>query len=82
MMLMVLLTAGAASFAQVTISGKVKDNKGKPVRQYEPFISSTHHFQFAATVGVAPTMVSRSSMLAGPSQLVPKLLYPGVMGLI
>lgn len=31
MMLMVLLTTGAASFAQVTISGKIKDNKGRPV---------------------------------------------------
>jgi RHS repeat-associated protein len=30
------------------------NNKGKPVRQYEPFFSATHHFEFALTVGVSP----------------------------
>jgi RHS repeat-associated protein len=29
------------------------NNKGKPVRQYEPFFSATHHFEFALTVGVS-----------------------------
>ena len=33
------------------------DNKGKPVRQYEPFFSATHHFQFAVMVGVSPILV-------------------------
>jgi RHS repeat-associated protein len=33
------------------------NNKGKPVRQYEPFFSTTHHFEFGATVGVASTLV-------------------------
>ena len=32
------------------------NNKGKPVRQYEPFFSSTYHFEFAVTVGVSPVL--------------------------
>lgn len=32
------------------------NNKGKPVRQYEPFFSATHHFEFALTVGVSPVL--------------------------
>jgi RHS repeat-associated protein len=32
------------------------NNKGKPVRKYEPFFSATHHFEFAAITGVSPTL--------------------------
>lgn len=32
------------------------NNKGKPVRQYEPFFALTHYFEFAAMVGVSPTL--------------------------
>jgi hypothetical protein len=32
------------------------NNKGKPVRQYEPFFSTTHAFEFAVTVGVSPIL--------------------------
>ena len=32
------------------------NNKGKPVRQYEPFFSPTHAFEFARTVGVSPML--------------------------
>ena len=32
------------------------DNKGKPVRQYEPFFSATHRFEFAHAVGVSPVL--------------------------
>src|SRR5262249_39114385 len=32
------------------------NNKGKPVRQYEPFFSGTHRFEFARTVGVSPIL--------------------------
>ncbi|KAF7513142.1 hypothetical protein GJ744_010538 [Endocarpon pusillum] len=31
------------------------NNKGKPVRQYEPFFSRTHDFEFAVQVGVSAT---------------------------
>jgi RHS repeat-associated protein len=32
------------------------NNKGKPVRQYEPFFSATHSFEFAKVVGVSPIL--------------------------
>jgi RHS repeat-associated protein len=32
------------------------NNKGKPVRQYEPFFSSTHDFDFGIMVGVSPVL--------------------------
>jgi len=34
----------------------VFNNKGKPVRQYEPFFSATHAFEFGRTVGVSPVL--------------------------
>ncbi|RPI94809.1 MAG: toxin, partial [Chloroflexi bacterium] len=32
------------------------NNKGKPVRQYEPFFSTHHHFQYGKKVGVSPVL--------------------------
>ncbi len=32
------------------------NNKGKPVRQYEPFFSTNHDFEFANRVGVSPIL--------------------------
>ena len=32
------------------------NNKGKPVRQYEPFFSDSHCFEFAKIVGVSPIL--------------------------
>ena len=32
------------------------NNKSKPVRQYEPFFSETHRFEFAHAVGVSPVL--------------------------
>ena len=32
------------------------NNKGKPVRQYEPFFTDTHQFEFARTQGVSPIL--------------------------
>ena len=34
----------------------VFNNKGKPVRQYEPFFSATHSFEFGVSVGVSPIL--------------------------
>jgi RHS repeat-associated protein len=34
----------------------VFNNKGKPVRQYEPFFSDTHHFEVNAEFGVSPIL--------------------------
>jgi RHS repeat-associated protein len=33
------------------------NNKGKPVRQYEPFFTFTQQFEFAAKAGVTPTLI-------------------------
>ena len=35
----------------------VLNNKGKPVRQYEPFFDSTHDFAYGVAVGVSPTIL-------------------------
>jgi RHS repeat-associated protein len=32
------------------------NNKGRPVRQYEPFFSATHRFEFGVAVGVSPVL--------------------------
>jgi RHS repeat-associated protein len=32
------------------------NNKGKPVRQYEPFFSATHRFELGVIVGVSPVL--------------------------
>ncbi|MCG3156422.1 MAG: hypothetical protein DKINENOH_03046 [bacterium] len=32
------------------------NNKGKPVRQYEPFFTGTHRFEFGVQVGVSPIL--------------------------
>ena len=32
------------------------NNKGKPVRQYEPFFSAIHHYEFGVQVGVSPIL--------------------------
>jgi RHS repeat-associated protein len=34
----------------------ILNNKGKPVRRYEPFFSATQNFEFANIVGVSPTL--------------------------
>ncbi|NEN88687.1 MAG: toxin [Okeania sp. SIO3H1] len=46
------------------------NNKGKPVRQYEPFFSSTHRFEFARMVGVSPVL------FYDPVERVVATLYP------
>lgn len=51
--------AGHATSANPRWTGSgwtIFNNKGNPVRQYEPFFSATHDFEFAAMVGVSPTL--------------------------
>ena len=33
---------------------KLCNNKGKPVREYEPFFTDTHHFEYDVRIGVSP----------------------------
>ena len=46
------------------------NNKGKPVRQYEPFFCDTHRFQFAKIVGVSPIL------FYDPAERVVATLHP------
>jgi YD repeat-containing protein len=46
------------------------NNKGKPVRQYEPFFSPTHRFEFARLVGVS------SVLFYDPVERVVSTLHP------
>lgn len=48
----------------------VFNNKGKPVRQYEPFFSTTHEYEFAKVVGVSPIL------FYDPVERVVATLYP------
>ncbi|WP_081066246.1 SpvB/TcaC N-terminal domain-containing protein [Burkholderia cepacia] len=34
----------------------VFNNKGQPVRQFEPFFTDTHHFEFDVRIGVSPVL--------------------------
>jgi len=50
------LTADGATPRWVGSGWTIYNNKGKPVRQYEPFFSDTHHFEFGVRVGVSPVL--------------------------
>lgn len=47
------MTATTTSPRWVGSSWTIHDNKGAPVRQYEPFFSDTHRFEFGVAVGVS-----------------------------
>ncbi len=50
-------TNGVVGLPQWVGSGwTIFNNKGKPVRQYEPFFSATHDFEFGVQVGVSPIL--------------------------
>ena len=48
----------------------IYNNKGKPVRQYEPFFSTHHHFQFGNKIGSSPIL------LYDPIERVVSTLHP------
>ncbi len=48
----------------------VFNNKGKPVRQYEPFFTGTHQFEFGVEVGVSPVL------FYDPAERVVATLHP------
>ncbi|HYI12531.1 MAG TPA: SpvB/TcaC N-terminal domain-containing protein [Thermoanaerobaculia bacterium] len=55
------------------------NNKGKPVRQYEPFFSPTHRFEFGAQSGVSPILfydpVERVVATLHPNDTYEKVLF-------
>ncbi|HEX8720434.1 MAG TPA: SpvB/TcaC N-terminal domain-containing protein [Pyrinomonadaceae bacterium] len=50
------MTAGDVAPRWVGSGWTVFNNKGRPVRQYEPFFTDTHGFEFDARVGVSPVL--------------------------
>ena len=57
----------------------VFNNKGKPVRQYEPFFSGTHHFEFGVKIGVSPILfydpVERVVATLNPNHTWSKMVF-------
>ena len=57
----------------------VFNNKGKPVRQYEPFFSATHGFEFGVIKGVSPLLfydsAERVIATLHPNHTYEKVLY-------
>jgi RHS repeat-associated protein len=50
------MTANDVSPRWVGSGWTIFNNKGKPVRQYEPFSTDSHHFEFDAKIGVSPVL--------------------------
>jgi RHS repeat-associated protein len=50
------MTANEVSPRWVGSGWTVFNNKGKPVRQYEPFFTDTHRFEFEPKIGVSPVL--------------------------
>jgi len=50
------MTANSVSPRWVGSGWTVFNNKGKPVRQYEPFFTDTHCFEFDVRIGVSPVL--------------------------
>ncbi len=50
------MTSSDVSPRWVGSGWKVHNNKGKAVRQYEPFFTDTHRFEFEPRIGVSPVL--------------------------
>ncbi|MCK1642487.1 VCBS repeat-containing protein [Bradyrhizobium sp. 157] len=57
----------------------VFNNKGKPVRQYEPFFSATHRFEFGVQIGVSPILfydpLDRAVVTLHPNHSYEKVVF-------
>ncbi len=51
-----VMTPNSVSPRWVGTGWTVFNNKGKPVRQYEPFFTDTHQFEFDPRIGVSPVL--------------------------
>ena len=50
------MTIGAVDPRWVGTGWTIFNNKGSPVRKYEPFFTDTHHFEFDLKIGVSPVI--------------------------
>jgi RHS repeat-associated protein len=64
------LTASDVNPRWVGSGWMVFNNKRKPVRQYEPFFTDTHHFEFDLKIGVSPVL------FYDPAERVVATLHP------
>jgi RHS repeat-associated protein len=65
-----MMTANDVSPRWVGSGWTVFNNKGKPVRQYEPFFTDTHRFEFDVRIGVSPVL------FYDPAERVVATLHP------
>jgi RHS repeat-associated protein len=73
------MTAADANPRWVGSGWTVFNNKGKPVRQYEPFFTDTHRFEFDVRIGVSPVIfydpVERVIATLHPNHTYEKVLF-------
>lgn len=74
-----LITAESASPRWVGSGWTVFNNKGKPVRQYEPFFTDSHRYEFDVRIGVSPVIfydpVERVVATLHPNQSYEKVIF-------
>ncbi|AGL03143.1 SpvB/TcaC N-terminal domain-containing protein [Desulfoscipio gibsoniae] len=74
-----LMTEGDTSPRWVGSGWTIFNNKGKPVRRYEPFFSATHRFEFGVQVGVSPILfydpIERVVATLHPNNTYEKVLF-------
>jgi RHS repeat-associated protein len=62
-----------------TSGWSIFNNKGKPVKQFEPFFSASHEFEFGIEVGVSPTLfydpVGRVAATLHPNHTWEKVVF-------
>lgn len=51
-----IMTLEAVGQRWVGSGWTVFNNKGKPVRQFEPFFTDSHHFEFDVRIGISPVL--------------------------
>jgi RHS repeat-associated protein len=70
---------GAVPHRWVTSGWTIFNNKGKPVRQYEPFFSQTQRFEYGVAVGVSPVVfydpVGRAVVTLHPNHSYEKVVF-------
>jgi RHS repeat-associated protein len=73
------MTPGDFSPRWVGSGWTVFNNKGKPVRKYEPFFTDTHRFEFDARIGVSPVLfydpVERVVVTLHPNHTYEKVVF-------
>ncbi|WHZ29750.1 MAG: insecticidal toxin complex protein [Nitrospira sp.] len=74
-----VMTPNPVSPRWVGTGWTVFNNKGKPVRQYEPFFTDTHHFEFDVRIGVSPVLfydpVERAVATLHPNHTWEKVVF-------